>query len=710
MFIETLQVKNFCQFKENKIEFSPGLNAIVGPNGSGKTNTLNSIVFSVTGDLSRLHGLKKENIYSLAGEDEKASVALTFRHGQTKGQIIRTLQPDSQELSFEGQEHKFTRAADISREMTKLLGVNERMLLDYVFVSQWGIFSFVDQKPNVRAKAFGELFGANKAEDIYEDMGKYKIAIPAVAVNGDQLKSRLANLEKEQELLQLELEQYRDLPEKWSVDNDVKWQLYQQWLEQEQASTRRQQVVSKLTEVTQNLQVVKKALYEKAEEETVLRTTVRTCAAQATDAQAKLQMQAVYDENQEKVKVLSQQIATLEAELKDLHDNKPEPLKVLTDVAFDLAEHTLDELNLRIKQLKLYIKVAESNEPACPTCGTPGEAIKAHLEQYKQDVERLTKEAQELDQNIQQVLEQNRKLTIYYAKVKIKEIELKQRQNFLAVLDLNIGAPVANKEQLEELVRDYDIVKELYAEGQQAMNKLREQLATEQGKKQELDEQYTRLEQFKHGISEEQAKEAKAHVEKMGNDITTRDRITFRLADLAMLRLQLEEDLKQVSTVQTKAGYLTEHTQLLDNIRQGFKELPRLTAQHHLEELRTEINEVLELFNARFRVQIIDNLRFMIKFHSGRVQTAERLSGGERVMFALAFRIVINSKYAKDLGLLCLDEPTAGLDEDNMSCLEVALGRLRELSQARGLQVLLVTHDMGLDGLFDRVIRLQAAS
>jgi DNA repair exonuclease SbcCD ATPase subunit len=66
--------------------------------------------------------------------------------------------------------------------------------------------------------------------------------------------------------------------------------------------------------------------------------------------------------------------------------------------------------------------------------------------------------------------------------------------------------------------------------------------------------------------------------------------------------------------------------------------------------------------------------------------------------------VAVNATFARDLGLLALDEPTAGLDVDSLEYFKSALSRLQELSRSAGLQVLLVTHDSGLAGLCDRVV------
>ena len=78
------------------------------------------------------------------------------------------------------------------------------------------------------------------------------------------------------------------------------------------------------------------------------------------------------------------------------------------------------------------------------------------------------------------------------------------------------------------------------------------------------------------------------------------------------------------------------------------------------------------------------------------------------MILALAFRVAVNSLFAGMAGLLCLDEPTESLDEGNLACLEVAIGRMRDLSESRGLQCLLVTHEPSFEVLFDGVLRLVA--
>jgi ABC-type nitrate/sulfonate/bicarbonate transport system ATPase subunit len=88
-----------------------------------------------------------------------------------------------------------------------------------------------------------------------------------------------------------------------------------------------------------------------------------------------------------------------------------------------------------------------------------------------------------------------------------------------------------------------------------------------------------------------------------------------------------------------------------------------------------------------------DTLAFVADFGDGRQHPALRLSGGQKVVLALAFRVAVLGQLAAGVGLLCLDEPTAGLSRQSLTCVEVALDRLRALSSSTGLQVILVTHE-----------------
>lgn len=72
MFIKKIELKNFRNYEFEKIEFSKGLNILVGKNAQGKTNILESIFLTVIGKSSRSN--KEKDMIKFDQEQSKVSV------------------------------------------------------------------------------------------------------------------------------------------------------------------------------------------------------------------------------------------------------------------------------------------------------------------------------------------------------------------------------------------------------------------------------------------------------------------------------------------------------------------------------------------------------------------------------------------------------------------------------------------------------------
>ncbi|MEM1672637.1 MAG: AAA family ATPase [Archaeoglobaceae archaeon] len=53
MLLKKLEIKNWCNHRQKTIEFKPGLNIIIGPNGSGKTNLIEAILYALSAQTSK---------------------------------------------------------------------------------------------------------------------------------------------------------------------------------------------------------------------------------------------------------------------------------------------------------------------------------------------------------------------------------------------------------------------------------------------------------------------------------------------------------------------------------------------------------------------------------------------------------------------------------------------------------------------------------
>jgi DNA repair exonuclease SbcCD ATPase subunit len=114
------------------------------------------------------------------------------------------------------------------------------------------------------------------------------------------------------------------------------------------------------------------------------------------------------------------------------------------------------------------------------------------------------------------------------------------------------------------------------------------------------------------------------------------------------------------------------------------------------------VNLWLAKLAARFRVAAGPDVDFVAEFGDGSPPVpADRLSGGEKAVLAWAWAAATAATR-----LLCLDEPTYGLDAPRLDALRAAVDGWR--AAAPGCQLVLVTHDRRLADRCDVVLDLGA--
>lgn len=715
MQIQRVTLSKWCQL-DGEFEFGPGLNSIRGPNGSGKTNLVNAVVFALTGDISRLHGVKADNINIFAEKKDKAFVSLQFSHENVTGSVTRVLQPNPRQeliLDWSGQQKKFTRDAEIAFELEKLLGVNQKMLLDYVFVQQWGIFKFIDQQPAVRARALAELFGADRAERIYKELGEVKVDIPSASVDADIVRARMQQNKQELTGVVAELKRFAGMEEK--IENEVKEhrKTVAQW-------ERKKGLLGNIENMNVNRTSRKERMdallfeIEPLEQQVAdLQSAIDDAASQYETAREGLVAWKQFEAYTRNRAGLLTELQTMQTVLDEHTNNAPiQPVGYVVDAerkALDIEHAKLQAEVQRYQQV--LTAFAKGDKAECPTCGTPVDQLHDRFHDYDAQIKEIKPTIQGIARRLA-VSDAFNNEKRQHADRQIRLVaQIESRQKVLNDLK-QVEQPdcdVATYQQLvntyEATLKDLNYRKETVTIGHGKTDRMQAEIKT-------IDDMMKKdvAEAYSIGTTEMEAEIASKLIDQSIEQFITRDTLRNRKRDIERLIEDDTEALDKCQATQLRAEHLQQTATHLEEVRAVYRELITVIPQHNLEMLRSEVNDILNKFGVRFRIDAINDLQFLLRYHSGRIQPAERLSGGERVLLALAFRIVVNSRYAKELGLLSLDEPTAGLDEDNLNCLEVALGCLREMSQARGLQVIMVTHDSGLDGLFDRVIQLQAAS
>jgi chromosome segregation protein len=707
MIIEALHLENYCQHACRTLAFSPGLNLLVGPNGSGKSNILRALQFALTGDAGGDRN-KLDDIYQGMQEGEQSFVLAELSHAGTDISIRRSLKPNSNEMVIGGQ--TWRTATEINKELWARLGTTKKQIVDYIFVGQRKVDEMFDQKPAERASSLAALFGLSHADAVWKQLGDFtnSIEVPTTLLNEDELRRRDDELAGTIEQLHAQLVQlqvpadpvrYREIRQQ-TIDG------YNTWVRVRDTAAASD---GALPGIRQKLVLVREALTGMEKDLTLLREATAIAAPEVAKARKALQQWATYHASQ-KAREQADECARAFAA-------KPVAIRAVKPDLPNLSEDELSRWSSLEGQIATYraaIAELRSKRGTCPTCGqtlTDAAARQQQLVLLEAQLERLQVEATPLFER--KLLWKEYDATL--ARWDAWEAEYKRvraAQNALKAM----AAPAESEEELLEIIAEQE-------DYLGAISSLQEQRSEKTNELAKLEGEYLQLKKQARAAVEAMATTpqyqaaaadaARADLRNLEDLLANNQALTIQLERARAEREHVAQQLREYQQITERTARTRDTIQHLNQVRQIFHrdEAPRMVSYTYIEQLLAEINSTLELFNAPYRVTMDENLGFIANFTDGiRVQPDRRLSVGERIVLAMAFRIVINSTFAGQVGMLVLDEPTAGLDEQNLGCLPEALARLRELSEERGLQVFFVTHESQLTTVFDNIIELPAAT
>jgi DNA repair exonuclease SbcCD ATPase subunit len=711
MILKTAVFRNFCQLQDKTIHFEPGMNLVVGPCGTGKTNMLRGLELCLTGDAGG-ESTKAENIYQLAGKKDKSYVELMLAHGDSSYDIHRGIRPGK--TWMQAPDGKYDGATDVNNALWQILGVTKAQLQNYVFVKQQAIASLIDMSPTARSKELMQLFGVAKADKIWIELGRFlttiaaptaasseaahREAIAAVTTTIQQLQTRIGDLQ-----LPDDIEAY--CRERQTVVTDA---YVANQLAQEEALL--QQALQTAAETLEPLLArAKKA----AEDGATLKAAIDRTAPAATAGRHGLQLWVAYDamaKARGNCETLKQELAAA-MELSPTLPDKPADL--LEGEALEAAINRNQELvNLMLTSGRDE-EVLQSQADDCPTCGQalPGaEDRAARLAAIKQEREERNEEHLPLIAKLTAVDEYHAAVEDMQAKLEnIRDLTARVRTAEAAIAEA--PQPAKAREECQKAIDSLQSYEDALEDiTSQSANLAREAAALEGNVTAYTEQLAAKREQ----VRELRAPTPAAVEAAKGEIATVRDGVERRTSlekQLAVAETQLRQQeaaLADTLRIDREAAAVRATVEHMSGIRHVYHsgEAPRTLSYTYLERLEDDVNETLKLFDAPFVVAPDDNMGWTASFHDGRVMPDKRLSVGERIILSWSFRIAINAMFVGNLGTLLMDEPTAGLDKAYLKCLEPALEKLRDLSQQRGLQVLFVTHEERIKHLFDHVVTL----
>jgi DNA repair exonuclease SbcCD ATPase subunit len=717
MRLQKLRVQNWCQHRQREIAFG-GVTVLRGPVGAGKTTLMSALTWVLTGETAS-HVKDEENRCQLAGEREPCGVWLDLEAGGQPVSIQRSLKPVKRSLTLGGK--SFTKDKEVRAELEKLLGVSRQILLDYMFVPQWQMFAFLSQGDADRDKALGELFGLAHAEKAWKAMGEVKVARPLDPADDADFK---IDFQAELLVADNEMAEAKKMLDNAAAEMEFLADSANERAELLRIAETRKSFIESINKTIQTSAMVLNDIESVGADRLgeVARTKkikerLESCgdeynsAAEARESWPKYQVWSAAHARASSgrraaEKTVENLLAAYEAPPDGYVEHLSEAIK-LRDVT-----------SVRITEMERLLASCDPEQGAaeCPTCGTQTTigTLADRITAAREALPGLKEEYSSLKKRIDVSL-------AYMEKEATRQKQLKIEQDLLRVFDaelLSVGtmtAPSMTAKQADQAVELWRGQVFQLQEAERRVTLLDNRLHELRVRQQSLNDQMAPIKEKLSSlppVDEGRLKELEIACQRLTavSAIVTVSKV--KLASAQQQRAALEK--RRLRIEKMKVQY-SRSSGLIDELEMSRsllhrENLPRQTTLNWLLYLKDKVNANLEDMDLEFRVTGLDGSNFMVTFsdgeYAGITVTAQRLSGGQKVLFALAFRLAVNWAFAADLGLLCLDEPTAGLDAASLLKVRIALEKLCSPGRDQSLQIVLITHESRLDGIGDCVIDL----
>jgi DNA repair exonuclease SbcCD ATPase subunit len=702
--------KNLGQHEELDVEFGPGCTGVMGPNGVGKSTGLVLGPYSTLTNDWKWDDRKKEQCIRL--DSEGPSYGQVFlEHKGHEIEVLRGLRGKRSHLIIDG--GKPTLGDDaIDLELFKTLESPKKFLGQFLFIQQFMLRQWISSSVTDRQESMGYLFGIEKAKKLWDMLksqrAKHEWTVGQELEDTDALSREIKDLTSQADKLTVdrsshvpltaeELRGHRDLIAKRQRYVQV-WQ-------------RRKELKELLPGEEEKVAGVK-ALVTSAEADAAIAVKERDALqVQAEEIRQRSSAWAVYEQS---VATFDRLTAERDAALKARQDVQEAITGLggspLTPEEFTQLHSELDDLRAEVKRVERILQNIASGEPVCGECGTPMKSVaskKAAYEKelvgHKKKVDKLSKQlsAQDAWEKADRILDEK----LSRAVETLRAVETKLSSH---VVGVKVKAPTQEERKIPVYANS---AVRLADEKLQAAAKAQQDLASLDGRLSQMREQLEKL-----ATEETELKTTKADAEAaqraLDKDQASREKALTLDGQIKVLRVQIDEKSKRLESLIRKRKQLHrahDWINLVDRARARLHRdnIARDVGNDYLALMEGELNELLAGFGAPFVVEGSDDLSFTCTKPDGRSCPAAWLSGGEKILLSLCFRLVVHETFASQLGVMVLDEPTDALDARNLDFLRTSLEGLRSLVADRQLQLIIVTHHEQLASVFDQVIRLE---
>ena len=367
MMIEKIIVRDFRSHEFTKVTFTPGINLIIGQNGSGKSSLLDAILVGFYWP-TKPKDLKKEDILRVNGKSTE--ITIFFEKDNVKYQLHRNITRGIAFVKYQESNswHYATEAGQqyVRRWMEKLIPYD--IFVNAIYIRQGEIDAILESDES-REKVVRKVLGLDRYENAYNNLLEVRKAIDSKINAIEEYLTAMKNID---EMIE---ETRKSLSETIKQVNELTPKIPELRKEAERTEKR-------LSELEELVEKLNKAKEEKSRIEKNLegvRTRINSLVSSINERRVKIQELERKSERLEKVKPEAERYKGLEKFQKEYSEVKSRIEKELKGYEGKLSqiEERIKEIIGKEEELK---EIREKVEEMAETL----EGLKQHAEEYEE--------------------------------------------------------------------------------------------------------------------------------------------------------------------------------------------------------------------------------------------------------------------------------------------------------------------------------------
>ena len=639
--ITGLRLTNICQHAALTTDIKPGLTAVIGRNGSGKTSLLRALVYGLTGLVDGSWGSQQS--LQKDGSVVVGSVEVDFTDGSETYTVKRcaAASPKFPDVVFDSKGNTLAqRRQKVNDYMETVFGMPCPLMFQVCWGRQGELASLLKATPATVSTFLSQVFDTKQLEKIRE---KLKLQLDTIA----QLPSSCGDsLQADKEALEALLpeSQLQATIDALSAAHTKAANSLQQLLLKRSNAINKEDYESAKQALETRLAGLQQALAE---------LNFATSPAKPEDSLQSLQAQL--SEAERKHSKLTQSSLTCSFNLKEIEGK------------LEATNKELEQTRQQWKTFTEQIKQAETH--TCMFCGgevTNHEAYKKAMLKFAFSCDDFVK-SETAQQEKEQVLQQQIQL-LEGAEAKTKAL--------MAETAAGLEAAETTKLDLAEKI-NAALYWKLTGDSEDAKHNL-----------ETLDGTPVLDDELAAAISRAEA-EVQSTSAKLNEARNT-------LIETRANRILLERAIEASSKLVKQAEINTEARRVLSFIRDALSQ-PRAQARYlrtRIERLNLELARYLTLTGMPFSLKLdTDSRTFVFTTPEGVQHPASHLSGAQQAMSAVALQMALFAVMQPNLNLYLIDEPTESLDDGNKATMADMFAKMQAMLPSVEGTMLIVTRD-----------------